>query len=66
MFSEVYELTFQTGALLIAADRSAELAAVRMDVADTSARPASRESTEEWISRTFSLTYDYSWPGGLD
>src|SRR5262249_28985845 len=29
MYSEVHELTFQAGALLVAADRSAELAAVR-------------------------------------
>lgn len=62
MYSDVHELTFQAGTLLTATDRSAELAAVRRDVADTAARPAPGEETRDWISRTFSLTYAYSWP----
>ncbi|WP_232663856.1 hypothetical protein [Pseudonocardia sp. TRM90224] len=63
MFAEVRELTFEAGALQAAADRSAELARVRTDVAPTAARPAPGEPTEEWISRTFSLTFEYAWPG---
>lgn len=60
MYSEVHELTFQAGTLVTAADRSAELAAVR--AAGPAAEPAPGESTKDWVSRTFSLSYDYSWP----
>ena len=63
MFPEVRDLTFRAGALVTATDCSAELAAVRADVAATAAQPAAGEPTGDWISRTFSLTYAYSWPG---
>ncbi|BCB74243.1 hypothetical protein GCM10022251_09620 [Phytohabitans flavus] len=63
MYAEVRDLTFQAGTLVDAADRSAELAAVRADFAETAARPPAGEASRDWISRTFSLTYDYSWPG---
>ncbi|MEJ3656117.1 hypothetical protein WEH80_24435 [Actinomycetes bacterium KLBMP 9759] len=62
-FAEVRELTFEAGTLQAAADHSAELARVRTDLAATAARPAPGEPTEEWISRTFSLTFEYAWPG---
>jgi hypothetical protein len=65
MYSEVYELTFRAGALVSAADHSAELAAVRASLAGRAARPAPGEPTGDWVSRTFSRTYDYSWPGRL-
>ncbi|MEU3612737.1 hypothetical protein ABZ725_10560 [Streptomyces sp. NPDC006872] len=62
-YRKVHELTLRAGVLLTADDCSSELAAVRAAIADTAARPAPGEPTREWISRTFSLTYDYSWPG---
>ncbi|WP_225730607.1 MULTISPECIES: hypothetical protein [unclassified Nocardia] len=66
MYWEVHELTLRTGMLLSAVDCSAAVAATRADIIETAARPAPGESTEDWIRRTFSLTYDYSWPGRRD
>ncbi|MFB8277968.1 hypothetical protein [Nocardia colli] len=63
MCGNVYELTLRAGALLSAVDCSAAVAATRADIITTAHRPAAGESTEAWIARTFSLTYDYSWPG---
>jgi hypothetical protein len=60
MFAEVRELTFRGGGLVAADDCSAAIAEIRPDMI---AEPAPGESTEDWIHRTFSLTYDYSWPG---
>lgn len=60
MFAEVRELAFRAGELVTADDCSAAIAAIRPDMIG---RPAEGESTEDWIHRTFSLTYDYSWPG---
>ncbi|MFB7334440.1 hypothetical protein ACFC00_22750 [Streptomyces adustus] len=60
MYSDVRELTFRDGRLLTATDHSAELAAVRSEAAPG---PVAGEPTGQWISRTFSLSYDYSWPG---
>jgi hypothetical protein len=62
MYREVRELTLQAGALFTAVDCSRELAEVRADIAAVAARPAG-EPTHDWISRTISLAYDYSWPG---
>ncbi|MGW2048745.1 hypothetical protein ACWCPF_26720 [Streptomyces sp. NPDC001858] len=62
-FREVHELTLRAGALLAADDCSSELAAVRADIAATAVRPAPGEPIRDWVSRTFSLAYDYSWPG---
>jgi hypothetical protein len=63
MFDQVRELTFRNGQLLTATDCSAELAAVRASVADLATEPSNGEEAGDWIDRTFSLTYDYSWPG---
>ncbi|MCK2239027.1 MULTISPECIES: hypothetical protein [unclassified Crossiella] len=63
LYPDVRELTFQAGALLSATDCSAALAEVRAAVAATATRPAPGEETRDWIDRTFSLTYAYSWPG---
>lgn len=62
MYTEVRELTLQAGTLLSATDHSAALAAQRHDLAATAAGPAAGEPPLDWIPRTFSLTYDYSWP----
>ncbi|GAA2778536.1 hypothetical protein GCM10010452_02350 [Crossiella cryophila] len=63
MFLDVRELTFQAGALLSATDCSAALAQARPDIAATATRPAPGQEMRDWIDRTFSLSYDYSWPG---
>lgn len=63
MYRDVRELTLRGGGLLTATDHSAELAAVRADIAATASRPAPGEPSRDWIARTFSLTYAYSWPG---
>jgi hypothetical protein len=62
MYADVYELGFVRGALTERRDRSAELALVRERDALAASRPAPGETTSDWISRTFSLTFDYSWP----
>src|SRR5262249_46056836 len=62
MYLDVYELVFDRGGLVSSVERSAELAAVRDRLGDSGARPRVNEPVKEWISRTFSLTFDYSWP----
>ncbi|RSM75957.1 hypothetical protein DMH04_37260 [Kibdelosporangium aridum] len=62
MYSEVHDLAFRAGMLISAVDCSAELVVVRAEVFDTAARRAPGEPIEDWIARTFSLSYDYSWP----
>ncbi|MEV6827907.1 hypothetical protein [Amycolatopsis sp. NPDC051102] len=57
--TEVRELTFRDGTLLSAEDLSAELDAVR---AVAPAHPEAGEPAGDWIDRTFSLGYAYSWP----
>lgn len=61
-FARVWELAFRDGGLAAAADRCAELAEVRHRLAGTSPGPAPGESTADWIDRTFSLSFAYSWP----
>lgn len=70
MYAEVYELAFAEGVLTSASDVSAAIATVRDGLGDgpgdglrAAARPAPGEPTPDWINRTFSLTFDYSWPG---
>jgi hypothetical protein len=62
MFTDVRELGFDRGRLMSAVDRSDELAAVRNRLGSDGARPSPGESTVDWIDRTFSLTFEYSWP----
>jgi hypothetical protein len=62
MYAEVYDLVFDGGVLGAAVDVSTELDAVRRDLGAAVARPDAGESTGDWITRTFSLTYAYSWP----
>lgn len=52
---------FVAGRLTGARDLSADLDAVRDTI--TAAGPEPGESTRDWITRTFSLTFAYSWPG---
>ncbi|WP_327003932.1 hypothetical protein OHA72_54265 [Dactylosporangium sp. NBC_01737] len=61
-FARVWELAFDGGALTAAADRSADLAEVRSRLVGTRPEPAPGESAEDWIDRTFSLSFAYSWP----
>ena len=63
-FARVWELTFDDGDLTAAADRCADLAEVRRRLADTQPGPAPGESSTDWIDRTFSLSFAYSWPQG--
>jgi hypothetical protein len=62
MFADVYELRFARGVRLEVTDRAAELASVRERLGSGASRPTSGESTTDWINRTFSLTFAYSWP----
>jgi hypothetical protein len=43
-------------------ERSGELATVRERHARAAARPAPGETIRDWVGRTFSLTFEYSWP----
>lgn len=63
MFPDVRELAFRQGTLLTATDCSAALAEVRAVVFDLGIGPDAEEPAENWIGRTFSLAYEYSWPG---
>ncbi|MGW4060455.1 hypothetical protein ACWEGE_19375 [Amycolatopsis sp. NPDC004747] len=58
--TDVRELTFRDGELRSAEDLSSELDAVR---AVAPARPEAGEPAGDWVDRTFSLSYAYSWPG---
>ncbi|WP_280466372.1 hypothetical protein [Nocardia brasiliensis] len=63
LYEQVYDLTLRAGELPTVQDCSAAVAATRAEIITTGAEPAPGESTEDWITRTFSRTYDYSWPG---
>jgi hypothetical protein len=56
------ELAFDAGRSTAAHNRSSELAAVRKSRADTRPGPIEGEATRDWINRTLSLTFAYSWP----
>jgi len=60
-YRRVWELVFNAGRLVAAHDRSAALADVRR--AGIRPGPADGEPTGDWIERTFSLSFAYSWPG---
>lgn len=62
-YGRVAELVFDNGRLVEAADRSAELAEVRAALAPGGGKRDPAEPVEQWVERTFSLSYDYSWPG---
>jgi hypothetical protein len=62
LYARVHEVAFEAGRLTSAQDRSAALAEVRHRLGADGLRPAAGELSSEWIDRTFSLTFDYSWP----
>ncbi|MGC9668456.1 hypothetical protein ACNTMW_18110 [Planosporangium sp. 12N6] len=62
LYQRVHEVTFDAGALTSARDRSAALAEVRRHLGADGLKPAPNEATGDWIKRTFSLTFSYSWP----
>lgn len=61
-FQRVWELAFNAGRFTSADERSAELAAARERLVDVRPGPAEGEATVDWVGRTFSLSFDYSWP----
>jgi hypothetical protein len=61
-YETVYELVLDAGRLSAAHDRSAQLAAVADRLGSDGLRPREDEPRSEWIGRTFSLTFAYSWP----
>lgn len=63
-FERVVELGFRAGQLVSAVDRSVALAEVRRRLGADGLGPAAGESTGDWVERAFSLSFDYSWPGG--
>ncbi|NUR73703.1 MAG: hypothetical protein HOU81_23050 [Hamadaea sp.] len=61
-FLDVVELIIADGEVTATHDRSVDLAAVRDRIAATGTRPEAGEASADWIKRTFSLAYAYSWP----
>jgi hypothetical protein len=61
-FRRVVELVVEDGRVSNATDRSAELAEVRRRLREEPRRPRSSNAPADWITRTFSLDYSYSWP----
>jgi hypothetical protein len=62
LFSHVCEVVFASGRVAAIHDRSDALADVRQRLGNDGLRPADHESTQRWVRKTFSLTFDYSWP----
>lgn len=63
-YAIVWDLAFEDGRLRDARDCSAELAAVRGRLGEAGGRPNNDDG--DWVRRTFSLSYAYSWPDVLD
>ena len=61
-YGRVLEVAFDRGRLTSVVDRSAELATVREHLGGVEHRPSAGEELAEWIGRTFSLSFEYSWP----
>jgi len=62
LFEVVRELVFDRGRLLAAHDRSGPMAAIRDRLGRAGLGRQDGQTIEEWVSATFSLSYDYSWP----
>ena len=62
LFERVHELALDHGRITATHDRSAEAAARRTRLGEAALRPADGADRKAWISRTFSLSYAYSWP----
>jgi len=62
LYSRVHEISFEAGRVTSRHDRSAALAAARDRLGQDGLRPAPGEPGRDWIDRTFSLSFDYSWP----
>ncbi len=62
LFERVHELAVDHGRITATHDRSAEAAARRAQIGPAGLKPTNSESSEDWIKRTFSLTFSYSWP----
>lgn len=62
LYATVWNLTFDEGKLREAKDRTAQLASVREQLGEAGAKPREGETTKDWVERTFSLGYAYSWP----
>lgn len=61
-YERVQELRFVRGRLTSTHNRSVAVARVRDRLGPDGLRPAVGEPNGEWIDRTFSLTFNYSWP----
>lgn len=64
LYRRVHELVFRGGRLTAVHNRSTELATVRNRLGRRGLDRPAGMATEEWVARTFSLTFDYSWPAG--
>jgi hypothetical protein len=62
LYEVVYDLAFDQGRLVAAHDLSAEMVEVRDRLGTDGLRRRDGQTTEQWISATFSLSYEYSWP----
>lgn len=66
LFKQVYEVAFEAGRLIRARDRSMAAAGLRHRLGTSGLQPAPGEESGDWIKRTFSLSFDYSWPQTAD
>jgi hypothetical protein len=62
LYARVHELAFDAGRLTAAHDRSDALAEVRERLGEAGLKPREGEPTRDWIHRTFSQAFEYSWP----
>jgi hypothetical protein len=62
LYRTVHEVRFAEGRLVRVRNRSLELAVVRERLGSAGLRPADGDERADWIARSFSLDFDYSWP----
>ncbi|MFC7483477.1 hypothetical protein ACFQX7_30510 [Luedemannella flava] len=62
LFTNVWEIAFDDGHVVASHDRSAEMAEIRVALGEAGLKPAPGEESGSWVNRTFSLSFDYSWP----
>jgi hypothetical protein len=62
LFGVVLDLAFDRGRLVAVQDRSGAMAEIRDRLGRDGLGRQDGQTIEEWVSATFSLSYEYSWP----